>query len=64
VLLCAAILTLLRHCHVTANSLLQQALQRISEDIKGVPIDAVLYVDRLDLYRVEPLDKRVSVIWL
>lgn len=35
------------------------ALQRISEDIKGVPIDAVLYVDRLDLYRVEPLDKRI-----
>jgi hypothetical protein len=27
-----------------------------------VPIDAVLYVDRLDLYRVEPLDKRVNVI--
>lgn len=37
-----------------------QALQRIAEDIKGVPIDVVLYVDRLDLYRVEPLDKRVS----
>eukprot|EP00879_Flechtneria_rotunda_P017862 GHRR01018722.1.p1 GENE.GHRR01018722.1~~GHRR01018722.1.p1 ORF type:complete len:386 (+),score=140.67 GHRR01018722.1:145-1302(+) len=35
------------------------ALQRIAEDIKGVPIDVVLYVDRLDLYRVEPLDKRI-----
>lgn len=36
------------------------ALQRIAEDIKGIPIDVVMYVDRLDLYRVEPLDKRVS----
>jgi tRNA U34 5-carboxymethylaminomethyl modifying GTPase MnmE/TrmE len=35
------------------------ALQRIAEDVKGTPIDAVLLVDRLDLYRVEPLDKRV-----
>jgi len=24
-----------------------------------VSVDVVLYVDRLDLYRVEPLDKRV-----
>jgi hypothetical protein len=39
-----------------------QALERIAEDIKGQSIDVVLYVDRLDLYRVEPLDKRVS--WL
>jgi hypothetical protein len=38
-----------------------QALERIAEDIKGVPIDVVMYVDRLDLYRVEPLDKRVSL---
>lgn len=35
------------------------ALQRIAEDIKGVQVDVVMYVDRLDLYRVEPLDKRV-----
>ncbi|KAF8061109.1 TOC34 [Scenedesmus sp. PABB004] len=35
------------------------ALQRIAEDMKGVPVDVVLYVDRLDLYRVEPLDKRI-----
>ncbi|KAI8464195.1 MAG: TOC34m [Monoraphidium minutum] len=35
------------------------ALQRIAEDIKGVAIDAVLYCDRLDLYRVEPLDRRI-----
>lgn len=35
------------------------ALQRIAEDIKGVPIDVVLYCDRLDLYRVEPLDRRI-----
>jgi hypothetical protein len=37
-----------------------QALERIAEDLKGTSIDVVLYVDRLDLYRVEPLDKRVS----
>lgn len=37
-----------------------QALERIAEDLKGLSIDVVLYVDRLDLYRVEPLDKRVS----
>lgn len=37
-----------------------QALERIAEDVKGQAIDVVLYVDRLDLYRVEPLDKRVS----
>lgn len=35
------------------------ALERIAEDIKGVSVDVVLYVDRLDLYRVEPLDKRI-----
>ncbi|GBF87561.1 translocase of chloroplast-like protein [Raphidocelis subcapitata] len=35
------------------------ALQRIAEDVRGAPIDAVLYCDRLDLYRVEPLDKRI-----
>lgn len=37
-----------------------QALQRIAEDIKGISIDAVLYMDRLDLYRVDPLDQSVS----
>ena len=37
-----------------------QALSKIAEDIRGVPIDVVLYVDRLDLYRVDPLDKAVS----
>lgn len=35
------------------------ALERIAEDLKGTSIDVVLYVDRLDLYRVEPLDKRI-----
>jgi len=35
------------------------ALERIAEDIRGKQIDAVLYVDRLDLYRVEALDKRI-----
>jgi hypothetical protein len=39
-----------------------QALQRIAEDVKGVPIDVVMYVDRLDLYRVEPLDQRVCYV--
>lgn len=38
----------------------QQALQRIAEDIRGIPIDLALYVDRLDLYRVDALDKRVG----
>lgn len=32
------------------------ALAKIAADIKGQPIDVVLYVDRLDLCRVEPLD--------
>nr|ADI46934.1 TOC34m [Volvox carteri f. nagariensis] len=35
------------------------ALSKIAEDIRGVPIDVVLYVDRLDLYRVDPLDKAI-----
>ncbi|KAG1679820.1 hypothetical protein FOA52_012732 [Chlamydomonas sp. UWO 241] len=35
------------------------ALKKIASDIKGQQIDVVLYVDRLDLYRVEPLDKAV-----
>lgn len=38
-----------------------QALQKIAEDIRDKPIDVVLYVDRLDLYRVDALDKGVSV---
>jgi predicted GTPase len=36
------------------------ALKKIANDIKDKPIDVVLYVDRLDLYRVEPLDQAVS----
>lgn len=35
------------------------ALAKIAEDIRGQPIDVVLYVDRLDLYRVDPLDKAI-----
>ncbi|GIL53542.1 hypothetical protein Vafri_9118 [Volvox africanus] len=35
------------------------ALSKIAEDIRGVPIDVVLYVDRLDLYRVDPLDRAI-----
>ncbi|GAX84047.1 hypothetical protein CEUSTIGMA_g11471.t1 [Chlamydomonas eustigma] len=35
------------------------ALKKIASDIKGQPIDVVLYVDRLDLYRVEPLDQAI-----
>nr|ADI46839.1 TOC34f [Volvox carteri f. nagariensis] len=35
------------------------ALSKIAEDIRGVSIDVVLYVDRLDLYRVDPLDKAI-----
>lgn len=34
------------------------ALQRVAQDLQGRPVDAVLYVDRLDLYRVERLDRR------
>ena len=37
------------------------ALKKIAKDIKGKEIDVVLYVDRLDLYRVEPLDQAVSI---
>lgn len=40
-------------CHV-------QALRKIADSIKGQSIDVVLYVDRLDLYRVDALDKGVS----
>ncbi len=36
-----------------------QALAKIAQDIKGQQIDVVLYVDRLDLYRVEPLDRAI-----
>ena len=39
--------------------LFKQALRKIAQDIRGKPIDVVLYVDRLDLYRVEPLDQAV-----
>nr|BCL66170.1 translocon at the outer envelope membrane of chloroplasts 34 [Volvox reticuliferus] len=35
------------------------ALSKIAEDVRGVPIDVVLYVDRLDLYRVDALDKAI-----
>nr|BCL66247.1 translocon at the outer envelope membrane of chloroplasts 34 [Volvox reticuliferus] len=35
------------------------ALSKIAEDIRGVPIDVVLYVDRLDLYRVDALDRTI-----
>ncbi|KXZ41638.1 hypothetical protein GPECTOR_349g100 [Gonium pectorale] len=34
-----------------------QALKKIADDLRGVPIDVVLYVDRLDLYRVDSLDQ-------
>jgi hypothetical protein len=39
---------------------LSQALQKIADKIKGQPIDVVLFLDRLDLYRVDPLDRSVS----
>nr|ADF43174.1 TOC34m [Chlamydomonas reinhardtii] len=35
------------------------ALSKIAEDVRGVGIDVVLYCDRLDLYRVDPLDKAI-----
>eukprot|EP00798_Chlamydomonas_sp_ICE-L_P030488 gene30488-35505_t len=35
------------------------ALKKIASEIKGEPIDVVLYVDRLDLYRVDALDKGI-----
>nr|BAU61608.1 chloroplast outer envelope protein [Gonium pectorale] len=35
------------------------ALKKIAEDLRGVPVDVVLYVDRLDLYRVDSLDQAV-----
>jgi hypothetical protein len=34
------------------------AMQRAAQDLRGRAVDAVLYVDRLDLYRVERLDRR------
>ncbi|KAF5835650.1 TOC34f [Dunaliella salina] len=36
-----------------------QALRKIADSIKGQSIDVVLYVDRLDLYRVDALDKGI-----
>ncbi len=39
-----------------------QALAKIAEDVRGQAIDVVLYVDRLDLYRVDPLDKAVRAV--
>jgi hypothetical protein len=41
--------------------LFKQALRKIAQDIRGKPIDVVLYVDRLDLYRVgiRPLPHRM-----
>ncbi|GFR43145.1 hypothetical protein Agub_g4168 [Astrephomene gubernaculifera] len=35
------------------------ALSKIAEDIRGVAVDVVLYVDRLDLYRLDPLDRAI-----
>ena len=35
-------------------------MRKIADSIKGQSIDVVLYVDRLDLYRVDALDKGVS----
>ena len=40
----------------------EQALRKIAQDIRGQSIDVVLYIDRLDLYRVEPLDKAVCLL--
>jgi hypothetical protein len=37
-----------------------QALQLIQAEVARTPVDAVLYIDRLDLYRVEPVDHSVS----
>jgi hypothetical protein len=43
-----------------AASCCSQALQKIADKVKGQPIDVVLFLDRLDLYRVDPLDRSVS----
>ena len=36
-----------------------QALQLIQAEVAKTPVDVVLYLDRLDLYRVEPVDHAV-----
>ncbi len=39
-----------------------QALQLIQAEVAKTPVDVVLYLDRLDLYRVEPVDHAVRRI--
>ena len=39
-----------------------QILAGVAESLQGREVDAVLLVDRLDFYRVEELDKQVSVV--
>lgn len=39
-----------------------QALQLIQAETSRTPVDVVLYIDRLDFYRVEPVDEAVSCL--
>lgn len=39
-----------------------QALQLIQAEVAKTPVDVVLYLDRLDLYRVEPVDHAVRCV--
>lgn len=51
-----------RSCTVPLNTLpplFPQALQAIASELQSRPADIVMYVDRLDMYRTEPLDKAV-----
>lgn len=36
-----------------------QALRNIAKTLKDTPVDVVLYLDRLDIYRVEQTDKEI-----
>lgn len=39
-----------------------QALALVQNEAARTPIDVVLYTDRMDLYRVEPVDEEVLVL--
>lgn len=47
---------------VTTNLPFAQALEQIQRKAAETPIDVFLYVDRADLYRVEPVDHEVPIV--
>lgn len=42
-----------------ADSVNESSLAAISFELRNRPVDVVMYMDRLDMYRVEPIDKMV-----